>query len=207
MQRQAVGGGGGGGAGKSGAMTLSPHSSSSSSSPTSSPHPSLSTEASSEASDSELLFALLQKKRFDELDLQLKKSWTKKKKTTIASSSSMSRSSSSSNVEVAIDDPRDAFGNTLLLGACQLGSRKAVKWCLAQGADSNAANRFGNTCLHFCVEFKVDPSIGRHLRKKHGASVAATNARGLTCFQRIADSNSNSVNSSSSDGDRDNNEE
>jgi len=87
---------------------------------------------------------------------------------------------------VFVDAPLDEFGNTLLLAACQHGSRKAVKWCLGRGSSSNAQNRFGNTCLHFLVEFKLD-AIARHLQKKHGADSSIPNVRGLTCFQRIAD--------------------
>ena len=44
-----------------------------------------------------------------------------------------------------VDGPRDDFGNTLFLAACHGGSKRAIRWCLAQGADVNASNRFGNT--------------------------------------------------------------
>jgi hypothetical protein len=45
----------------------------------------------------------------------------------------------------AVDGPRDAYGNTLFLAACQSGAKRGVQWCLLRGADVNAANRFGNT--------------------------------------------------------------
>lgn len=51
-------------------------------------------------------------------------------------------------------DIRDAFGNTLLIIACQNGNKRITKALLRRGANINARNYKGNTPLHYCYHCK-----------------------------------------------------
>ena len=50
---------------------------------------------------------------------------------------------------------RDPHGNTILIVACQNGLKRIAKLALRRGADINARNYKGNTCLHFCFAYVV----------------------------------------------------
>lgn len=84
---------------------------------------------------------------------------------------------------LVVDFPRDDYNNTLLMVACHSGSKRAVRWCLSQGADVDQQNKFNNTALHFAVEFHLN-KIAAHLQDKQSANVHIINTLGLTCFQR-----------------------
>jgi uncharacterized protein (DUF924 family) len=87
---------------------------------------------------------------------------------------------------LTIDYPRDDYGNTLLMVACHNGSKRSVRWCLSQGADVDIKNKYGNTSLHFAVEFGLE-KIAAHLQDKQNANSDILNNLGLNCFQRAAD--------------------
>ena len=48
-------------------------------------------------------------------------------------------------------DSRDVHGNTIAIIGAQNGHKRVVKAALRRGADVNASNLRGNTCLHFCL--------------------------------------------------------
>lgn len=48
----------------------------------------------------------------------------------------------------------EAFGNTMLMLACQNGNTKLVKYLIAKGANPNAQNKVGQTAAHFANAFK-----------------------------------------------------
>ena len=50
---------------------------------------------------------------------------------------------------------RDPHGNTILIVACQNGLKRIAKLALRRGADINARNYKGKTCLHFCSAYVV----------------------------------------------------
>jgi hypothetical protein len=51
-------------------------------------------------------------------------------------------------------DVRDAYGNTVLIIACQNGNKRVAKAVLRRGANINARNHKGNTPLHYCYHCK-----------------------------------------------------
>lgn len=51
-----------------------------------------------------------------------------------------------------LGNQRDENGNTILLTACQNGSKKVVKLALRYGADIDAINSSRNTALHFAFK-------------------------------------------------------
>ena len=109
----------------------------------------------------------------------------------------------------AVDDPKDEYGNTVLLIAAHAGRRRIVRWSVDLGADVNLTNRFGNTALHIALE-RAREAPGAHAEpvgnkskgsKKgsrprscaqiarflvsRGARDDIQNQMGLTCRQRI----------------------
>lgn len=52
-------------------------------------------------------------------------------------------------------DVRDAYGNTVLITACQNGNKRVAKAVLRRGANINARNHKGNTPLHYCYHCKL----------------------------------------------------
>jgi len=100
----------------------------------------------SPSGDQETPFDMLYCRAFSDLDIWLATNSSSSSIASEASATITDSAISSSLKEMApVDQPRDAFGNSLFLAACQLGAKRAVKWCVANGADVNAVNRFGNT--------------------------------------------------------------
>jgi len=92
--------------------------------------PSSSSPVSGSLSDDDTPFDLLRRRAFSDLETWLATEYA---------------SPPAAPASAPVDQPRDAYGNTLFLAACQLGAKRAVKWCIANGANVNAVNRFGNT--------------------------------------------------------------
>ena len=63
------------------------------------------------------------------------------------------------------DTACDALGNTPLIAAVCSGNRNMTKILLKHGMDINACNAFGNSPLHFSLEFEFD-EISNLLKKK-----------------------------------------
>ena len=78
----------------------------------------------------------------------------------------------------------DAYGNTLLITACQNGHQSICKLLVENGADLNASNHKGNTALHYSFAFSF-PEIGNYLIV-HGADEFAVNLEGLTCYEGLS---------------------
>ncbi|CAK4641743.1 hypothetical protein LEN26_013506 [Aphanomyces euteiches] len=78
----------------------------------------------------------------------------------------------------------DAYGNSLLIIACQNGLKRLAKELLRRGANINARNHRGNTPLHFCFAYGYGDSLGAYLISK-GADVTLRNADGLECYYGI----------------------
>jgi hypothetical protein len=76
---------------------------------------------------------------------------------------------------------RDGNGNTALILSTIVGWRKGIKLLIKKGADVNAQNRFGNTCLHFAHAMDSSEDIQRYFVKKN-ASTQIRNERGLCCI-------------------------
>ena len=109
----------------------------------------------------------------------------------------------------AVDEPKDEYGNTVLLIAAHAGRRRIVRWSVDLGADVNLTNRFGNTALHIALErarettrARGEPAGNKSKGSKKGsrprscAQIARfllsrgarddiQNQMGLTCRQRI----------------------
>jgi len=79
---------------------------------------------------------------------------------------------------------RDKHGNTILIVACQNGLKRVAKLALRRGADINARNYKGNTCLHFCFAYGYGETLGQYLMSK-GADSSLRNTAGLSCFQGL----------------------
>ena len=77
----------------------------------------------------------------------------------------------------------DAAGNTLLHVAAQNGNKRIAKLALRRGADINAQNLNGQTCLHFCYAYRYT-ALGEYLKGK-GADDSLANADGLTCYEGL----------------------
>lgn len=84
-------------------------------------------------------------------------------------------------------DIRDAFGNTLLIIACQNGNKRITKALLRRGANINARNYKGNTPLHYCYHCKPPPLcpcmpwLMRCCRWLRGQSRAVYHQQGRGC--------------------------
>jgi hypothetical protein len=81
-------------------------------------------------------------------------------------------------------DVRDAYGNTVLVIACQNGNKRVAKGVLRRGANINARNFKGNTPLHYCYHYGYGESLGQYLVSK-GADADARNNAGRTIMQGI----------------------
>ncbi|KAF0700613.1 Aste57867_8880 [Aphanomyces stellatus] len=79
---------------------------------------------------------------------------------------------------------QDAYGNSLLLIACQNGLKRLAKELLRRGANINAQNTRGNTPLHFCYAYGYGETLGAYLISK-GADVTIRNGQDLECYYGI----------------------
>ena len=64
-----------------------------------------------------------------------------------------------------------------------VNNKKIVKLLLKHGADLDAVNSFGNTALHFAVEFQL-PSTTKYLLRK-GVSRDIKNSLGMVAGERV----------------------
>jgi len=80
-------------------------------------------------------------------------------------------------------ETRDQHGNTLLILACQQGSKKLAKFMLRRGANINAQNNGGNTSLHYLYEYK-HVTLAEYLLRK-GANDGIKNSNGLTVYEGV----------------------
>lgn len=71
-------------------------------------------------------------------------------------------------------DVRDAYGNTLLIIACQNGNKRVAKLLLRRGSNINGRNHKGNTPLHYCFHYGYGDTLGQYLMTK-GADNSARN--------------------------------
>lgn len=69
--------------------------------------------------------------------------------------------------------------------ACQNGLKRVAKLALRRGADINATNYKGNSCLHFCFAFGYGDSLGSYLISK-GANTTLLNNEQKTCYEGVA---------------------
>jgi hypothetical protein len=67
-------------------------------------------------------------------------------------------------------DRRDSFGNTLLLCSCQYALESVVRILLNKGADPNATNSAGVSCLHFSCYKDSLSSLITQLLLQNGAN-------------------------------------
>lgn len=86
---------------------------------------------------------------------------------------------------------RDKFGNTLLLLACQQGTsnKRICKLFLRRGADINAQNHMGNTCLHYLMAYNQSPILAQYMIQR-GADDSLLNVDGMTCYEGLNKKNS-----------------
>lgn len=80
-------------------------------------------------------------------------------------------------------DTRDLHGNTLFILACQQGSKRQAKFLLRRGANINAQNNSGCTCLHFLYEYRHN-ELAEYLQRK-GADTSVLSVAGLTVFEGL----------------------
>ena len=85
--------------------------------------------------------------------------------------------------EVSIEN-KDAHGNTLIIISAQQNSKRMLKMLLRRGADINAQNSTGCTCLHYTNEYKFDALTDYILGK--GGDDTLLNMKGLTCYEGIS---------------------
>ena len=78
----------------------------------------------------------------------------------------------------------DMNGNTLLIMAAQVGSKRMCKFLLRRGARMNAQNVSGNTVLHYTVSYGF-PELTTYLISK-GAKETILNVEGLTCYEGLS---------------------
>jgi len=90
------------------------------------------------------------------------------------------------NTNSLLDTPRDDYSNTLFMAACHTGSKRGIRWCLSHGANVDCQNMYGNTGLHFAVEFGL-AKISIYLRERQNASTEIKNDLGLTCNERSSE--------------------
>lgn len=81
-------------------------------------------------------------------------------------------------------DVRDAYGNTVLIIACQNGNKRVAKAVLRRGANINARNHKGNTPLHYCYNYGYGETLGQYIISK-GADPEARNNGGKSVWQGI----------------------
>ena len=90
-----------------------------------------------------------------------------------------------SNVKTIIrlyDLRPDLLINIIKINIQQSGKNKRLlKFLLRRGANINATNLAGNTCLHYLYEYKNEEMAKYFLRK--GADDTLINADGLTCYK------------------------
>ncbi|KAF4725932.1 hypothetical protein FOZ62_027854 [Perkinsus olseni] len=77
--------------------------------------------------------------------------------------------------------PDEVHRNTLLIVACQNGSKKIAKLAIKYGASIDAKNVHGNTGLHYLYSYGYY-DVAEYLIKK-GADVGIVNNEGKTCAQ------------------------
>ena len=78
-------------------------------------------------------------------------------------------------------DARNIHGQTALCLACSYRQQDSVRILLAAGANTNIANKFGNTSLHSAVFWNCSKKIIRAIIN-HGANVNATNKINVTAL-------------------------
>ena len=83
-----------------------------------------------------------------------------------------------SNLEVDVDE-LDPFGNqdTIFILSGILGNKKLSKVCLRRGANINAVNKQGQSCLHYCYAYGY-PELGDYIISK-GADAELKNIFGI----------------------------
>jgi hypothetical protein len=78
-------------------------------------------------------------------------------------------------------DKKDAFGNTLLLLACQYRCEDLARIILNKGADPNAVNQAGACCLHFtCYKESASKSLAKILLQNGANPEVAESTYGCT---------------------------
>ena len=81
-------------------------------------------------------------------------------------------------------DTRDAFGNTVLIVACQNNRKRIAKAAVKHGVPLNAQNgQGGHTALHYCFEYGYTELAEFLIRK--GADEYATNTAGFHTRQGL----------------------
>jgi ankyrin repeat protein len=83
-----------------------------------------------------------------------------------------------------VDIPREADGDTALMGAAARGSRSIVQQLIANGANVNAQNEAGDTALMMAARRQAFPVVSLLLRS--GAAVNIANYRGVTPLMAAA---------------------
>jgi len=78
----------------------------------------------------------------------------------------------------------DAHGSSLLMVACQNGSKRIAKFLLRKHMPLNHQNHAGNTALHYAYEYGHGKDLGEYLIEK-GADSTLVNAQGLTCYEGL----------------------
>jgi len=78
-------------------------------------------------------------------------------------------------------DSKDAYGNTLLLLACQYGCEDLIRIMLKKGANPNATNGSGACCLHFaCYKESASKSVAKVLLQNGAIAEVAETTYGCT---------------------------
>lgn len=94
-----------------------------------------------------------------------------------------------SSLSVEEIDKRDQYGNTLLLLACQYRCEDLVRIMLNKGADPNAKNDSGASCLHFpCYSQTASKSIAKILLQSGANPEVSEHTYGCTPLHYAASS-------------------